>query len=83
MFWWFKKVKTYQKNFEKMVWINISDIILVVLPDLILKYNTDEEVNLQAYGKLPKHAKIKDIDIFDAEIQFDNTEYDDKDHDDI
>lgn len=66
-----------------MVWINISDIILVVLPDLILKYNRDKDVNLQAYGKLPKHVKINEIDTFDAEIQFDNTEYDDKDHDGI
>lgn len=66
-----------------MVWINISDFILVDLPDIILKYNTDEDVNLQAYGKLPKHANIKEIDTFDAEIQFDNTEYDEKDHDDI
>lgn len=60
--------KVISKNFEKMVWINISDIVLVGLPDIILKYNTDEDVNLQAYGKLPKHAKIKEIDTLDAEI---------------
>lgn len=54
--------------------------------DLILKHNADEAVIPQAYGKVPKHAKITETNIFGTrvmgEIQFDNTGYDDKNHDD-
>uniref|UniRef100_A0A3B3ZZV1 S1-like domain-containing protein n=1 Tax=Periophthalmus magnuspinnatus TaxID=409849 RepID=A0A3B3ZZV1_9GOBI len=43
--------------------------------DVILKYNTDESRSLKAYGELPEHAKINDIDGTgpeDDEIQFDD-----------
>lgn len=53
--------------------------------DVILKYNTDEGINLKVCGKLPKHAEINETDIFgtrdDDEIQVYDTRDDDKDHD--
>ena len=55
--------------------------------DVISKYNADKAISLKAYGKLPKHAKINEKDIFgagdDDTIQFADTGDDDKDHDDI
>lgn len=55
--------------------------------DVISKYNADKAISLKVYGKLPKHAKINEKDIFgagdDETIQFADTGDDDKDHDDI
>ena len=56
---------------RKKVWINTSDIILIGLrdyqdnkADVILKYNPDEARSLKAYGELPEHAKINEMDTF-------------------
>ncbi|KAM9212015.1 eukaryotic translation initiation factor 1A, X-chromosomal-like [Dugong dugon] len=79
---------------RKTVWINTSNIILVGLQDdqdnkavVILKYNADEARNLKAYGELPEHAKINEMDTFgpgdDDEIQSDDIGDDDEDTDDI
>lgn len=79
---------------RKKVWINTSDIILIGLrdyqdnkADVILKYNPDEARSLKAYGELPEHAKINEMDTFgagdDEEIVFDDIGEDDEDIDDI
>eukprot|EP00072_Mus_musculus_P069053 XP_017170816.1 PREDICTED: eukaryotic translation initiation factor 1A-like [Mus musculus] len=55
--------------------------------DIILKYNPDEARSLKAYGELPEHAKINEMDTFgagdDEEIVFDDIGEDDEDIDDI
>lgn len=68
-----KRLYHIKGKLRKMVRINISDIILVGLPDiqdnkgnLILKHNADEAVYLQVYGKVPKHAKINETNTFGA-----------------
>ena len=79
---------------RKKVWINTSDIILIGLrdyqdnkADVILKYNPDEARSLKAYGELPEHAKINEMDTFgpgdDDEIVFDDIGDEDEDIDDI
>uniref|UniRef100_A0A8C0ZPD6 S1-like domain-containing protein n=1 Tax=Castor canadensis TaxID=51338 RepID=A0A8C0ZPD6_CASCN len=79
---------------KKKVWINTSDVILVGLrdyqdkkADVILKYNANEVRSLKAYGELPEHAKINEMDTFgpreDDEIQFDDVGDDDEDIDDV
>lgn len=69
-----KRLYHIKGKLRKMVWKNISDIIILVgLPDnqdnkgnLILKHNADEAVYLQVYGKVPKHAKINETNTFGA-----------------
>uniref|UniRef100_A0A8C0WA84 S1-like domain-containing protein n=1 Tax=Castor canadensis TaxID=51338 RepID=A0A8C0WA84_CASCN len=55
--------------------------------DVILKYNANEVRSLKAYGELPEHAKINEMDTFgpreDDEIQFDDVGDDDEDIDDV
>uniref|UniRef100_A0A2K6GB93 S1-like domain-containing protein n=1 Tax=Propithecus coquereli TaxID=379532 RepID=A0A2K6GB93_PROCO len=77
--------KHIRGKLRKTVWINTSDIILVA--DVILKYNADEARSLKTYGELPEHTKINGTDTFgpgdDDEIQSDDIGDDDKDIDDI
>jgi len=59
---------------RKKVWINQGDIILLSLRDyqddkcdVLMKYSADEARSLQAYGELPKDAKINQTDTYGPE----------------
>ena len=62
-----KRICHIRGKFKKVVWICLSDIILVGLrdyedrkADVIHKYTPDEARSLQAYGEIPETAAIND-----------------------
>ncbi|EPE07882.1 eukaryotic translation initiation factor eif-1a [Ophiostoma piceae UAMH 11346] len=65
------RLASIRGKLRKKVWINTGDVVLLSLRDfqedkgdVILKYSSEEARNLKAYGELPEHAKINEIDTY-------------------
>ncbi|CAK9296788.1 unnamed protein product [Gordionus sp. m RMFG-2023] len=84
-----KRLCHIRGKLRKKVWISQGDIILIGLrdyqdtkADVILKYNANEARNLKNYGELPMSAKINETDMFGAQPEDDNIEFDDQEEED-